>query len=123
MEKQDSGSILKSNSTRKIDKASKLNVVPSSLPFQLQHDDMQARHERQDSNESAMLKLDAVKLHYEVHAYVGEMTTMPWLSPMWITLLEDGKFMLHSGEDPLNNSVVSNFLSDMDNVTISDSLW
>lgn len=96
--------------------------MPVTEPFNL-HRNSHVNERRDDSFDSDLLKLDAVKFHYEVQAYVGETTSMPWVSQMWATLHEDGKFMLHSGGDPLNHGAAFEDLRNKESVTLSESLW
>lgn len=42
---------------------------------------------------------------------------------MWATLHEDGKLMLHSGEDPLNQDAVPGDFLNEESTSVSDSLW
>ena len=89
--------------------------VPASSPMILARDDMHARepHHLDESDD----KTDYVLLHQQVQAYVGQPVESPWFSEMWATLQQDGKLLLHSGEDPLIEQ------SHKGNENIRDNLW
>lgn len=106
--------MFESNLTR-----SKLVAVPQSqdVPLLSARDDMKPRQ-----NLETMEKSDIVKYHAKLMAYVGEKTESPWFRVMWATLLEDGKFLVHSGQDPLAADQLTEVINRTD-VLMSENLW